>query len=450
VTVAVSSLSSGTVVAADADSLYFSTDAHYRSLAGRIAAALRDGGSLFLVTGDPPPSSQNLAEALRGAAGHSVIGIACGPELRREELLRAAPDLTSLPTIAGRTTASVQSPAHARPVLVFDEIDRLSDSQMKDIHEAMLLGDRTNAAAVLLARPAFLARLESPALRFLKQQLAAHFPLQELGPDERIAYLRHQLAHRHRRTETRRLPAGVVRGLAVVALVVAAGAVVLVLGDRLGGKPGEPHANAVGSGSTIEAPAPRPAARAQAPPETARAVPEAASARSPPAAALPPPVQPSAAATPAASTPPEAAAEAAPREPAAETAPPEPAAPRAPEAKPPVASADPAHQPAGSPPSAEETSALLRRGDSFLAAGDVASARLFYQRAADAGDAPAALRLGATFDPAFLARTGIRGVVGDEAQASLWYRRARDLREAEGRPKGVETRRLGAPEVPAH
>jgi len=76
------------------------------------------------------------------------------------------------------------------------------------------------------------------------------------------------------------------------------------------------------------------------------------------------------------------------------------------------------------PPSAE-IAALVSRGDGFLRAGDITSARLFYERAADAGNASAALRLGATFDPGFLSRAGIRGIPGDTTQAASWYRRAR-------------------------
>ena len=72
----------------------------------------------------------------------------------------------------------------------------------------------------------------------------------------------------------------------------------------------------------------------------------------------------------------------------------------------------------------------MTRGDQFLSAGDIASARLFYERAADAGGGSAALRLGATFDPGFLKRAGVRGTTGDAAQASSWYRRARDLDNA--------------------
>jgi hypothetical protein len=86
---------------------------------------------------------------------------------------------------------------------------------------------------------------------------------------------------------------------------------------------------------------------------------------------------------------------------------------------------------AGQPRSAEDLRALLARGDALLSGGDVASARLFYERAADAGGGLAAIRLGETFDPLFLDRIHLRGVRGDPAAAKLWYRRARDLGASE-------------------
>jgi hypothetical protein len=93
-----------------------------------------------------------------------------------------------------------------------------------------------------------------------------------------------------------------------------------------------------------------------------------------------------------------------------------------------------------SPPSAD-TSMLLARGDSLLGVGDIASARLFYERAADIGDGQAALRLGETYDPAFLERARLR-VQGDRARAVLWYQRARELgaSEAEILLKGAQVR----------
>jgi predicted RNase H-like nuclease (RuvC/YqgF family) len=92
----------------------------------------------------------------------------------------------------------------------------------------------------------------------------------------------------------------------------------------------------------------------------------------------------------------------------------------------------------------DETSAdvsiLLNRGDALFGAGDLASARLFYQRAAEAGNGQAALRLGNTYDPAFLERAQLR-VQGDRALALFWYQRARELGagEAEILLKGAQT-----------
>jgi hypothetical protein len=89
--------------------------------------------------------------------------------------------------------------------------------------------------------------------------------------------------------------------------------------------------------------------------------------------------------------------------------------------------ADPPQTPLSSLLTAEEMSALLARGDALLSAGDVTAARLFYERTADAGNGVGAIRLGATFDPAFLNRVRLRGVRGDVNAASYWYHRARDL-----------------------
>jgi TPR repeat protein len=79
---------------------------------------------------------------------------------------------------------------------------------------------------------------------------------------------------------------------------------------------------------------------------------------------------------------------------------------------------------------AAEVAVLVGRGDAAIGSGDISSARLFYERAAEAGDGPAALRLGATYDPGFLDRAGVRGISGDPAKADFWYRRASELGEA--------------------
>lgn len=67
--------------------------------------------------------------------------------------------------------------------------------------------------------------------------------------------------------------------------------------------------------------------------------------------------------------------------------------------------------------------------------GDVVSAGLFYERAAQAGEARGAVRLGETFDPVFLNSAYLRAVRGDLDAALSWYRRARELGATEVGPR---------------
>ena len=75
----------------------------------------------------------------------------------------------------------------------------------------------------------------------------------------------------------------------------------------------------------------------------------------------------------------------------------------------------------------EEIAVLVKRGNDFLADGDIAAARLLLRRAAEAGSAEGALALGTTFDPIALRRLGAIGAVSDLAQARQWYQRAAEL-----------------------
>jgi hypothetical protein len=135
-------------------------------------------------------------------------------------------------------------------------------------------------------------------------------------------------------------------------------------------------------------------------------------------------------------------AEASPAAPPTEAAPSAVAAPAAqmPQAPATVTAPVPAALP-GSVLPAPEIAALLAHGDALFRKGDLAAARLFYERAADAGDGQAAIRLGETFDPVFLDHAQLRGARGDMGKALAWYRRARDLgaAEAEVLLRGLDT-----------
>jgi hypothetical protein len=105
---------------------------------------------------------------------------------------------------------------------------------------------------------------------------------------------------------------------------------------------------------------------------------------------------------------------------------------------PPVAAVPPpAPAPAVRALDSEEMAAMLKRGESFIATGDIAAARLLLRRVAEAGNARAALALGATYDPAVLKQIGILGAAADVKQARTWYEKAAALGSPEA-PKRLE------------
>jgi hypothetical protein len=78
-----------------------------------------------------------------------------------------------------------------------------------------------------------------------------------------------------------------------------------------------------------------------------------------------------------------------------------------------------------------EIDTLTKRAEEFIAMGEIASAQVLLRRAADAGHAQAALALGMTFDPAFLAKKGVVGFAPDVIQALTWYDKAKSLGSTE-------------------
>ena len=86
-------------------------------------------------------------------------------------------------------------------------------------------------------------------------------------------------------------------------------------------------------------------------------------------------------------------------------------------------------------PDEEEISALIKLAQGFLSNRDISSARLLLRRAAEAGNAAAALSLGETFDPLVIRQLHAIGnksllfivVTLDPAKAREWYERAAQL-----------------------
>jgi hypothetical protein len=493
---AASSPAAGALAAPEADCDYFAAETRYRSLANRIVAALRAGGGFILVTGHPPEGPHLLSQALRKStqSRHEVIDIACRADLTFEELARAR-SVVAAPLLSGGATAALETSEPTPPLFVFTDLDQLSDQQIREIFEGTQNGDRKGTAVLLLAPSGFLIRLEQPSLQFLKERLAARFEFYEVGQEEGIEFLRHQLTARHARGEPRGIPPGIFRGLAAsgVLLAVGIGAFLFLQNYQLVGEPSA--GSAAGTTPARAAAAPRlpmgetPAAefaptvlnrppivaqlRPARPPKETAPRPGLAPAedRTNPQATLPAaaPDPAELARTPQMTLPPAGLL------PAQDAAKPQTLSPsvgqtstqsaRLPEptlARPapelqqtaPKAESRPASLssvPSSANPrlSPAQTAALVTRGDGFLSVGDIASARLFYERAADAGNGSAVLRLGATFDTGFLSRAAIRGTLGDPVQAAFWYRRARELGDAAAEPlKHLGQQRAAEPNSP--
>jgi hypothetical protein len=477
--------------APDAGADYFATDGHYLSLARRIVAGLQRRPSFVVVTADPPPGPGQLVPALiEAVAGLYAVGvIVCGPELKREHLLRAVPP-------------------SGTPLLVFDEAEKLTDGQLGGLCDALVGRDGNAPAAVLLARPSCLARLQSLQPRLFRDGLASHFRLHELGPEEIEIFVRRQLRPGEK-------PAALTAE-AITAIADFSGGDLSTVnrltrlitefadlaGSKAATKPAdgaaEPAAlqREIGSGTssgigdhamramtefsvdepplaTVAGNLPHPlpqrrgasrlrfgillffciAGLTTVPGDAVSSsghrliqhmavfdLPKVSSWITPLGAhvfarlfgnaprAVDGEFQAEKEVRPPGST------SAAPLSmiPTEETAPG--SAPMQPSA--PAATAQPLPPPAepsavapsvGPSPPAAEAVALVARGDEFVVARDIASARLFYERAAEMGDGRAALRMAATFDPGFLERAGIRGAEGDQQQALSWYSRANNL-----------------------
>ena len=488
---------------------YFLTEAHYRSLGARIIATL-GGFDVVVVTGDPPPNPQLLSNALTEAAvsHHTVVNFSCRSKPRRDELLSLRNRLLDPPNSSGTPGTPLQ--CRATLVLLVDDISQLSDVQVDEFLEIIYLSRESEsnqiARAIFLAAPDVLARLERPALRLwlAERLLVARLRLQELGEDEVLAFIRHQL------------PLGEAESAlteqAVAAIAdVSGGDPVLVnrfsrrlLGLSAGNAAGNPIKAALraGAAAPVEPPTVRRSATTRGKPSKPLTVPNFVHslrtslsqqvrrnlnatlrisfvilvylvAFGGSGALFPHPAEQETISAftgvirQVQATDPER------QGPAAERSRPEligatNAAPRPttdliessqeavlrPTSNPPASPAEivptvamvPSTAPVGATSTAPalpkaqgirllpdtEIAALIAQGDRLLGIGDVASARLFYERAANAADGEAALKLARTFDPAFLRFSArLSTVRGDSKMAAAWYRRARDFGEVE-------------------
>jgi hypothetical protein len=423
---------------------YFADEQHYRSLADRVLAGLRQGGRIVLVTGDPPVNLSSLAAALTEATAgkHTVLAIACGGEFNEQELRRAA------------------GPS---PLILFHQAERLLDGQLAKLCSYLASGGN-RPAGVLLGVPGLVPRLEKLQPSLFEDGRAIRFNFYQLGRDEIDVFMRRQLrqssaaggfavdeinwiadlssgdpaqvnrlsrlmleltggvggsdtrgdstSHQTLSPSTPRWRRAMRRPARIGILLCLGLSVLLMLAGRpeFGGRIDGP-AQSGGNGSLA------PEQVSVSPPAVVASSPETAPPAAPASIETAPPADPTAA--------PALAETAPPADPTAAPA----LAETGRQAVPAAVTADKARAPLPLP--AEQITALLTRGDAFVRTRDIASARLFYERAADAGNGRAALRMGESFDRAFLDSIGIYRMIGDRQLALSWYRRARDLGDTE-------------------
>jgi hypothetical protein len=84
---------------------------------------------------------------------------------------------------------------------------------------------------------------------------------------------------------------------------------------------------------------------------------------------------------------------------------------------------------------ADELAMLMTRAKGMIAVGDIASARLLLERAAEAQEASAALLLAQTYDPAVLGTQDMRSITPDPAMARDWYQKAARLGSLDARQR---------------
>ncbi len=391
-----------------------------------------------------------LAAALREAsAPRPVIELPCGPDLECAQLFGGGSVGPSTPAPVA-AVEDAGSSALSSPIYLLADADRLSDDQIDEFCEAgqaMPPGPHGFEAGVLLAHSDFVTRAGSVESHLLDEGLAGHLRVQQLERDEVGEFIRRQLppgeganlftaqrvaliaitsggdpvvvnrlarrmlqtqpdvstpsrVTRRRYAVSLRLPAGIIICLGA-AWLVAWGAFEW---QDLGAYVGLVRDHIMPRSELTEAPAgvaPSPVATMASPSVNLVVAPSNAASgdvATSPAAAMD---SPSARVVVA---PPNAAS-------ANETMP------------------EPGLRSGADGPrlSAGEITALVARGDAFLAAGDIASARLFFERAADSGDGRAAMRMAVTYDTKFLDRAGLRSLGSDLERAAFWYRRAREL-----------------------
>ena len=449
------------------------SDARYNFLAHSILGSLGENGGISLVVADSSVQSGFLRETLE-QIHHDlrVFEVPCQQAIANARIIPSLPQFISNASSASRRLASpgalgmaIES-RHAPMLFICDGAEGLEDEQLETMYR-LSRGKHGPLGVVLLAKPEFLSRMQNSRLAHIKAALSACLWSQYSSYGAVCAADRQGQADSFTPLDLAQLPSPLLERLTIqngeAIRAVGGSAIARNIAARLGRtqflRAGRYRRRAItvafsigylliGGGAVYvlswvssqpqaavassEAPARFPLTTSLPPqlPEAGDSVPV-----SPPSAAAPSIVATGAPAAPAitvlTNTPEKSAPnvlstnEAQEHKTAAILAPAEPLENPTPARSASVAAPAKRDIPAPEGKLSDADRALFaQRGTELLAAGDIASARLFFERAANAGDARSALGMAKTFDPVELAKAGVRGVKGDQAKADYWYQRA--------------------------
>ena len=96
-------------------------------------------------------------------------------------------------------------------------------------------------------------------------------------------------------------------------------------------------------------------------------------------------------------------------------------------ASPPAPAPEPLRQASAPSLPRDEIEGYLAKGERMLKAGDIAAARLFFTRAAEAGEVRGALAMARSFDQETLRTLPVYGLQPSPQEAARWYAKAKDL-----------------------
>jgi hypothetical protein len=448
-------------------------DARYNFLAHSILGSLGENGGISLVVADSSVESCFLRETLEQIHRDlRVFEVPCRQAIANARIIPSLPQFISSASSTSRSLASPGTLAlaietrHAPMLFICDGAEGLEDEQLETMYR-LSRGKHGPLGVVLLAKPEFLLRMQNSRLAHIKTALSACLWSQHSSYGAVCAADRQGRVDGFAPLDLAQLPSPLLERLTVRngATVRGAGgsSIARNIGARLGRmqflRAGRYRRRAItmafsigylliGGGtiyvlSWVSSQPQTAVARGEAPaqfPLTTSLLPRLSEAEdsapvSPPSAAAPNLVVKDARAAPAITVLTNMPEKSAPSVPAANEAPEHKAGAVLAPAEPVESQMLPKSASVAVPPKRDipapegrlsdaDRALFAQRGNELLAAGDIASARLFFERAANAGDARSALGMAKTFDPVELAKAGVRGVKGDQAKADYWYQRA--------------------------